>query len=222
MSQSNMFDMSKHKEAPKCHASHKEITAFGGVFIGASCTDPRPGYDVYIGFDYGMSMVQTFDPWEKGVNPVNVYYRITDQRTPTDLKRFDKLIDWTCNQLQSGKRVHAGCIGGHGRTGLFVAVLANRVLKVKDAIDWARANHCKKAVETTDQINWLNKRYGIKKAPSSHEMFAPKGEVSGSFITEDEFNAEFGFEKPAQTVPTFVRPISSAPTAMWDITSTKI
>ena len=36
---------------------------------------------------------------------------------PSNVARFKKLVTWVCTQLQDGKTVHIGCIGGDGRTG---------------------------------------------------------------------------------------------------------
>ena len=77
------------------------------------------------------------------------------------------MVTWVCNQLGKGKRVHVGCIGGHGRTGLFIAAVRAEYNGDKNATTWTRQNHCVNAVETQTQIDFLFKHYKVKKlAPS--------------------------------------------------------
>jgi len=64
------------------------------------------------------------------------------------LTALSSLID----RARTGERVEVGCIGGHGRTGTALAILA--ILTghpAADAVAWVRANYCPKAVETADQ-----------------------------------------------------------------------
>ena len=56
------------------------------------------------------------------------------------------------DRARSGQRVEVGCLGGHGRTGTALAVLA--VLgghPPDEAVAWVRANYCPEAVETAEQ-----------------------------------------------------------------------
>lgn len=152
---------------PRCHTKHKEIAIGGGTLLGASCCDPREGFDVYVGFDSGMKLVQA-TPW--GVNPnapVQAKALITDGSVPKDKADFDAMIDYLIEELAEGKRVHIGCIGGHGRTGLVMAVLVNVINGEQDAITWVREHHCEKGVESIEQVKWLNKHYGIKEVKGS-------------------------------------------------------
>lgn len=61
--------------------------------------------------------------------------------------------------LEKGKRVEIGCIGGHGRTGSFVAALVIKRLGLdaKEAIKMVRSGYCEKAVETQGQERMLKK-----------------------------------------------------------------
>jgi len=54
--------------------------------------------------------------------------------------------------------VEVGCIGGHGRIGTALAILA--ILTghpAADAVAWVRANYCPKAVETIDQEAFITR-----------------------------------------------------------------
>ncbi|HEY0819765.1 MAG TPA: hypothetical protein VGD46_13360 [Rhizobacter sp.] len=155
----------------KCHEKHPELTLGGGVILGASCNAPRAGYDVYVGFDWGMKMPFPPAPWNPLQAPadtaVHAKFEIQDMNVPKDKDEFDRMVAYLIDQLAMGKRVHIGCIGGHGRTGLVLAVLVKTILGEEDAIEWVRTNHCKKAVETSQQVDWLHTHYGIKKAKAS-------------------------------------------------------
>lgn len=59
-------------------------------------------------------------------------------------------------RAQSGQRVEVACAGGIGRTGTALAALAIiDGLPVEQAVDWVRANHHHRAVETPWQRRWL-------------------------------------------------------------------
>jgi hypothetical protein len=105
-------------------------------------------------------------PWitEGRVELIHLYIKDMGIREPEwKLDAFRNLVDYLCNQLQAGKRIHIGCIGGHGRSGLLLSAIVAK-LGTKDAIQWVRQNHCEKAVESEQQINFLVKHYGVTPA----------------------------------------------------------
>jgi protein-tyrosine phosphatase len=65
---------------------------------------------------------------------------------PKSPKDFKALVAWTKTQLEEGKKVHCGCVGGHGRTGTFLAALCSEFGE-KDAVTYVRQNYCKNVVE---------------------------------------------------------------------------
>ena len=145
-----------------CYRSHKPLVlgATGLQIYGGSCFDPVvKDADVYIGFADGMRFTSRQYPWNDGIE---VLFKVTDTRAPTDAAEFRKLVDWTLAQLQAGKKVHAGCIGGHGRTGTFLSALVKVALDEPDAISYVREHYCKRVVETDEQIGFLVKHFGIK------------------------------------------------------------
>lgn len=150
----------------RCYHSHPALPLTEGMEIyGGSCLDPEVlDADVYIGFDSGMRFTKRHFPWNEGEE---VLYRIFDRKAPENIPQFDKLLDWTVEQLKAGKKVHAGCVGGHGRTGLFLAALYFKMSGDKDAIKYVRENYCAKAVESVEQVKFLVSQYGMSKAPAT-------------------------------------------------------
>ena len=176
----------KKPSAPKCHTTHKPMKFGKGELLGASCSSPRKGYDIYLGLCYSMSYRFQTAPWEttKKSAVIETEFVINDGSPPKSPAKFKKMIEWLCTQLHDGKKVHVGCIGGHGRTGLVVAAVRKVMDGDKDAITWTRKNHCKRAVETQSQVNFLHKHFGIKKkVKGSHiDLFSGyEGTVTGRF-----------------------------------------
>src|SRR6266702_3144575 len=134
-----------------CYHDHPELKLGSGVLVGGSCISPRAGFDVYVGLDSGMHTEARSYPWsEKRVE--SVYFYVPDQGVPSAVREYKKMVGWLAEQLEAGKRVHVGCIGGHGRTGTLVAAVVQKMGITKDAIGWVREHHCKKAVESQRQI----------------------------------------------------------------------
>lgn len=52
--------------------------------------------------------------------------------------------------LLHGERVYVGCMGGRGRTGLFLAILA-KAFGIKNPVEYVRKNYFSHAVETKEQ-----------------------------------------------------------------------
>ena len=146
-----------------CHVTHKPMPLNHGLEInGGSCLDPKvKGCDIYIGFEIGMKFTDKSFPWNEGAE---VLYVIRDQNVPTKPKNFAKLVEWVAEQLQAGRTVHAGCVGGHGRTGMFFAALVSYLGVSDDPIKYVRENYCNRAVESQKQIDFLAEHYGCKKS----------------------------------------------------------
>jgi hypothetical protein len=179
---------SKHSS---CHDTHPILKMGGGEVVGASCFSPRAGFDIYLALDsHGAEMGS--DPWDKKV-VTGVVFNIRDRNAPSDVTRFKKMITWLALQLVAGKRIHMGCFGGHGRTGTVLAALYAEINPGdKNAIEWVREHHCKKAVESKDQVSFLVKNYGQNKAePSDHgHSFMSGGKDKDFSINESKFAAE--------------------------------
>jgi protein-tyrosine phosphatase len=156
---------------------------------GSSCLMPNINdADVYVSFD---SMAKTFEweqPWENSPKK-HIRFFIKDGSVPENQKQFDACLDYVIKQLEEGKKVHAGCIGGHGRTGVFLAAIAQKTMgknldhdKVS-AIDYVRDNYCNNAVETFKQVLYL---YGV------YDIAPPMSQEKTIMEFADKFKQEMG------------------------------
>jgi len=146
----------------RCAHSHPAMPIKDGITIqGGSAHDPvSKDFDIFISLDSGKDSDVSGYPWNPGQF---IFFPITDMSVPKDVGEFKKMIEWTAVQLIANKSVHVGCIGGHGRTGLFLAALYKYMTGDVDAITYVRKNYCDKAVESNSQIDFLNQHYGITK-----------------------------------------------------------
>lgn len=173
---------SSTRSTPMCHTKHPELKLGNGVLVGGSGYYPRPGFDVYVDLAADSIGMESL-PWETATE-VRINFKISDMCAPTQVGRFKKLVTYLCTQLQDGKRVHVGCFGGHGRTGMLVAAIYKELTGDEDAIQWAREHHCHKAVESHTQVEFLVKEYGTSSAPATKGLkalaFDPRDPFSGT------------------------------------------
>lgn len=145
-----------------CYHSHPALKMPGTELLiyGGSCYTPEvKDADLYVGFDAGMTPTKKAFPWNPGDE---VFFPIKDMGVPSNVTEFKKMVQWVREQLEAGKKVHCGCIGGHGRTGMFFSALVS-TFNTPDATTYVRENYCKKAVESTEQVKWLHEHFGITK-----------------------------------------------------------
>ena len=158
----------------RCYHDHQPlpVTVGGASYevFGGSCGTPVwEDCDVYVGLDHTMAEHEQRFPWTEGWA---IHYKITDGCAPKNATEFKHLIKWLADQVIDNKKVHVGCIGGHGRTGLVLSALVAELTKgtateIDDPITYVRVNYCKKAVETNEQIEFLIKHFGCKKVEPS-------------------------------------------------------
>jgi hypothetical protein len=120
--------------------------------------------DIFIGLDGGMQHTKRRYPWEPGLEYL---FPIPDMGVPPDLSLFKSLIQYLSEQIMLDKKIFIGCIGGHGRTGLVLSVLVQSIAQEADAVTYVREHYCKKVVESSVQVEWLNKNFGITKVSAS-------------------------------------------------------
>ena len=199
----------KKEYAAHCYESHPVIElGNGGKLYGGNCQFPAiKTANVYVALQYGGQSGLVPDPWEEPNGIVEITYEIHDMDAPRNVPRFKKLVDYLCNQLQLGRTVHVGCIGGHGRTGIVLAAVVQQMTGNADAISWVRAHYCKKAVESYTQVEFLNKYYGITKVGGSKSSVTPVFKGKNNKIIEGL--PLLGKKSGGQVVTRTVRPAPS-------------
>jgi protein-tyrosine phosphatase len=149
----------------RCFHSHPALALGEFKIYGGNASTPAvKDADIYVALDRGSYDKPSY-PWKKG--PISILFRVTDMQEPDDKKEFRNMVVWLAEQVREGKKVHIGCIGGHGRTGTLLAALVAHMGVSDDPIAYVRTNYCKKAVESTRQIDFLVKEYGAKSAEPS-------------------------------------------------------
>ncbi|MCL4743856.1 MAG: hypothetical protein KJZ83_00425 [Burkholderiaceae bacterium] len=79
---------------------------------------------------------------------------IHDFSIPNDRLALDMAIRDTFRAAIRGRDVYVGCMGGWGRTGLFLALLA-KTAGVTDPVDYVREYYHPRAVETKPQARFV-------------------------------------------------------------------
>jgi hypothetical protein len=205
-----------------CYESHPVLKLGKGEILGASCIHPEKGFDIYVGLDSGMKRTFSPYPWEPApteLPPIEILYYIADMTAPTkaNTPTFKKMVTWMAEQLNEGKRIHIGCMGGHGRTGTVLAALVKEMTGNEDAGQWVRDNYCKKAIESKVQIEFLHEHYGIKKVEGSKEYsgFYGGGDWGGYY--GGGYGAYYGKSGTGATQPKFstFAPMDNSAKSVW-------
>ncbi len=174
-SKSGSFFGSDGKSKARCYESHPTLKIGKGRLYGGSASWPMKKADIYVALQAGSSASSASDPWDPQT-VVEIQYSIRDMGIPTNVPRFLKMIEWLCTQLQNGRKVHVGCLGGHGRTGLVISAIVAQALKKKNAIQWVREHYCEKAVESSEQVAFLQEHFHVSKVAGAkeHKKFVGK------------------------------------------------
>lgn len=78
----------------------------------------------------------------------------TDDYSTPDLKDLTTGLLEAVDLILSGQAVYVGCMGGFGRTGLFLAILA-KAFRVKSPVPYVRRKYYPQAVETPEQYKFV-------------------------------------------------------------------
>lgn len=194
----------------RCYESHPALPIGEFLIYGGSCITPSvKDADIYVGFDVGMERSHKRFPWIPGES---FLFPIQDMGVPPDLLMFKDLLAYLSVQLTAQKKVHMGCIGGHGRTGLVMAALVKMMTGNEDAITYVRKNYCHKAVESAQQIRYLNEHFGIKEVSGSKESsHSHKVSSNTRFSSDTGFQSPFASLRPDNLDPRYEgKPISKA------------
>ena len=87
--------------------------------------------------------------------PCHVHLPIKDFGVPRDEYAVELAIRDTLRAAIRGQQVYVGCMGGWGRTGLFLALLA-KAAGVENPVEYVREHYSSRAVETADQENFVS------------------------------------------------------------------
>lgn len=156
----------------RCYDSHPalelKLPEGGTKFVyGGSCSYPvHTDADIYVGLDYSMANHKQRFPWEAGHA---IHFEIKDMSVPKNPEEFRELIDWLADEIRKGSKVHIGCIGGHGRTGIVLSALVSVLTDEEDPITYVRKKYCKKAVESAEQVRFLVKYFHCKTVKGAKE-----------------------------------------------------
>jgi hypothetical protein len=85
--------------------------------------------------------------------PCEVSIPIKDYSVP-QVGNLNVGLEKAVSLLLAGDAVYAGCMGGRGRTGLFLAILA-KAFGVEKPVEYVRENYFHHAVETTEQYDFV-------------------------------------------------------------------
>lgn len=98
---------------------------------------------------------------ERVPNERDVHLPIHDFSIPESAKAVEYALMDTFDAALDGKQVYVGCMGGWGRTGLFLALMA-KAAGIPDPVEYVRENYTPKAVETREQYTYVQ-RFDVSK-----------------------------------------------------------
>lgn len=138
----------------KCRHYGQEVVFPDGTKIWASSSHHRTGTDEHP--DFGIYM---YDGWPNTVLSYKVNWRDYGLPYLPD-SHVLAAADHGLQMAREGKIVEIGCMGGHGRTGTFMAIMLLRAGfdgTADEAIKWVHTNYCKEAIEGGDQEWYIAK-----------------------------------------------------------------
>jgi len=83
----------------------------------------------------------------------DIYIPTADYNVPSKVQ-LDAGLEGAVDMILAGKPLYVGCMGGIGRTGLFLAVLA-KTWGITNPVEYVRANYYSHAVETNQQFEFV-------------------------------------------------------------------
>jgi hypothetical protein len=201
----------------KCYEKHKPLAVGEYKIYGGSASWPVvKDADIYVSLQDGSTSGFISDPWDDH-HVIEVQHFIPDGGVPKDPIRFSKMIAWICNQLQKGKKIHVGCIGGHGRTGMVLSAVVAQMTGEKNATEYVRKHYCMKAVESERQVKFLHEHFGVTPV-IGHKEWNGGGSHGGKVYIPAKAGSDYvpikssgslssfrsGSDKPTKPVQTFL------------------
>lgn len=176
---------------PSCYETHKPFLIGPNMVItGGSALEPPEGTDYVVTLEEAYIDSDNARPWISGdQGPIFVPFIITDFSVPKNLEEFDMMLEWVIDKIQQGYKVHIGCLGGHGRTGLVLSALRYKITQSDTAIDDIRSLYCSDAVETEEQEKFISELYGIPlPKPRNRKLFGFNKELFYEDFDFKDFN----------------------------------
>jgi RimJ/RimL family protein N-acetyltransferase len=129
------------------HSHRSRIRLLDGSTVIAVSFDPDAPYRRERPPDFGLYLDPCWEPpWD------HAYLDWPDFGVPSDERALLAALRGVLARARIGERVEIGCIGGHGRTGTALAVLAVLTgCAGGKAVAWVRSNYCAHAIETAEQ-----------------------------------------------------------------------
>lgn len=144
----------------------KEVSVYGG-----SCHKPKvENIDMYVSLDKNPPVYHWEKPWNPKEGKTHIRFPIPNMSLPENVQDFKDCVSFIKDSINNGQKVHVGCIGGKGRTGMILSALiqtsmgdrlVDEIGNKTSAIDYVRENYSNEAVETVPQILFLYYNMGI-------------------------------------------------------------
>lgn len=156
MNQTQLFDytlkptvVSKTPVVPPCR--HEQLKVILSNDVPVYCSSYKIHLNDAEVADHGLYADKCWSPVHR-----NEFIAWPDFGIPTDLEiALDQIWEAHDRAKYYEEKVQIGCIGGHGRTGTILAIMAiiasDGQMTADDAIKFARTDYCHKAIETPMQ-----------------------------------------------------------------------
>lgn len=149
----------------------------GKVIFGSSCHAKAP--DGYVP-DFGFYLDSC---WFSEAQQLGIMVPWQDMGLPKiEREHVDAAVTLACTMIDRGDVIEVGCIGGHGRTGTFLAIIAlrNGVDTPLEAIEYVRKNYCEKAIESATQEWYVEAWHAIENDLPVPEKPQPQSYKTGA------------------------------------------
>ena len=121
---------------------------------------PDPTVAIYLDVTWLRGEVLSNGGMKKPEGEPHIVYLNWPDYGVVEVQRLMCIARWALEQLEAGHTLEVGCVGGHGRTGTFVAgMMVVTGFHPDDAIKEVRTNYCSHAVESKPQEKLLQELY---------------------------------------------------------------
>jgi hypothetical protein len=137
--------------APACAVHRDPVTLADGTVVWAVSWDGDAPYERDEAPAFGLYFDERWSPpWP------HVHVDWPDFAVPADPEAATAALAGLLARARAGERVEVGCLGGHGRTGTALALLAVLAgTPPAEAVAWVRSAYCARAVETAEQAAFV-------------------------------------------------------------------